>query len=911
MDHSNIPRHPVLVEDLTEREMDVLRLKARNRSNQEIADELVLALSTVKWYVGQIYGKLGVANRRQAVARAQALGLIEGPPTPSLRPHHNLPAQTTSFIGREQELDDLEALLADPKVRLVTILAPGGMGKTRLGLAVAEAHLDRFADGVYMVPLAPLRSPDQIVTAIAEATHFPFMPDERSPRQQVLDFLRQKHMLLLLDNFEHLLDGAGLVTEMLHAAPAVQVVVTTRERLNLRGETVYTVGGMIFPDWETPEDALEYDAVRLFMQCTEQACPGFEIHPDDLRFLARICRLVEGMPLGIVLAAAWTEVLSLKEIANEIQGSFDFLAAEMRDVPRRQWSIRAVFEPTWHRLADSERAAFMRFSVFRGGCTRDAAQGVTGADLQTLQALINKALVNRDPAGRYQVHELLRQYAEQQLEAAGAMDATRDAHCAHYGEFMQARVNDLKGGDRQIAALDEIEADFENVHAAWFWAIERRHADVLRRMEWALWYFLTIRSRFAEGHDLFRAALEIGEDRVLHGRIMARYGHLISHQREADEWWRRSLAVAREANDLATLAYVLRMRSVVIAALQCDFEQAHQVADECLALYKKLGDLWGMAWALHAKGYNAVSKGDSQSALAFYKDALAIAQRIGNHKQAASALNNMGGIHASFGEYQLAQQHYEESLAICRKLNDPFGIAMALANIGSNADNMGDYTISLQRWGEALDIFSEIGRPAPITLMGRAYVLALTGRFDEVEECMAEVSLALQSIEHKPIQWSYLEMQSAVAYIRSNFPAALDTARIALDYAQQHHLSPQESESWLQIGLCEVKLGHVDAARQHLLHCLSTLESKYLISHAIYGLAALAAAEGQPVRAVELAALVHYHRITRHPFKVYAEELLADLEATLPPDVHAAAVARGKALDLDAVVAKLLEELTG
>jgi ATP/maltotriose-dependent transcriptional regulator MalT len=158
MDHPNIPHHPVLVEDLTERELDVLRLMAQGLSNREIAEQLVIALSTVKWYVGQIYDKLGVQNRRQAVARAQALGLTEEPPTPSIRPHHNLPAQTTPFIGRAQECADLAALLADPAVRVITILAPGGMGKTRLGLAVAEAHLDRFADGVYMVPLAPLRS---------------------------------------------------------------------------------------------------------------------------------------------------------------------------------------------------------------------------------------------------------------------------------------------------------------------------------------------------------------------------------------------------------------------------------------------------------------------------------------------------------------------------------------------------------------------------------------------------------------------------------------------------------------------------------------------------------------------------------------------------------------------------------
>ena len=326
--------------------------------------------------------------------------------------------------------------------------------------------------------------------------------------QQVLDFFREKRLLLVMDNFEHLLDGAGLVSAILQAAPGVQVLVTSRETLNLHAETVRNLDGLPFPG--NVEDAPDYDAARLFVLGAQRAYGDFELQPDDLPALARICALVEGMPLAILLAAAWVEVLSVHEIAEEIAHSFDFLTAEMRDAPRRQWSIRAVFEPTWQRLSEAERGVFKRLSVFRGGCTRQAAQAVTGASLPVLQVLLNKAILSRTPRGRYEIHELLRQYAEDQLTAAEETTAARDAHCAYYAEFMHARIEDMKGGDRQITALDEIEADFENVRAAWEWAVERCRVDDLKHMVRVVSWFLNYRCRYAEGLTLFQSVLKSG-----------------------------------------------------------------------------------------------------------------------------------------------------------------------------------------------------------------------------------------------------------------------------------------------------------------------------------------------------------------------------------------------------------------
>jgi predicted ATPase/DNA-binding CsgD family transcriptional regulator len=499
MEHTDLGSHVSLAEPLTEREQSILRLKADGLSNREIAERLVLALSTVKWYVRQAYGKLGVENQLQAVAHARALGLLEPATTPAGRPRYSLPVQTTPLVGRTEEITDIAELLANPRVRLVTLLGPGGMGKTRLALEVGWRLVEPeafgtpwvlFPDGVYFVPLQPLDSPDDVLWTVADAVSYPFQSDGRDPQQQLLDFFQEKRRLLVMDNFETVLEGADLVSAILQAAPGVQVLVTSREALNLNAETVYSLEGLPVP--EPVKGVLDYDAAQLFMQGAQRARADFELQPDEGQSLTRICRLVEGMPLAILLAAAWVEVLSLPDIADEIAHSFDFLTAEMRDAPRRQWSIRAVFEPTWQRLSERERDVFMLLSVFHGGCTRQAAQAVAGASLPVLQVLVNKAVLSLTSSGRYEIHELLRQYAGDRLVSEGDADEACDAHCTYYAGFMRAREGDLKGGDRQITALDEIESDLENVRAAWAWAVEQRRIDDLEQMEWAVWCFMTI-----------------------------------------------------------------------------------------------------------------------------------------------------------------------------------------------------------------------------------------------------------------------------------------------------------------------------------------------------------------------------------------------------------------------------------
>lgn len=334
-------------DSLSDREREILACLAEGLSNRQIGERLSLALDTVKWYASQLYRKLGVSRRGQAVEQARVRGLLDTPASDMPVHHrHNLPKQTPAFVGRERELEAIRALLTTQGVRLVTILAPGGMGKTRLVLAAAEQQLPHFQDGVCFVPLAPLNSPDNMVTTIAENLGLSF-DGSTTPKEQLLTYLRQRSLLLVLDNIEHLLEGVSLVTDILQAAAGVKILVTSREKLHLSDETVFTLAGLSFPDSETSTDVQAYDAIRLFLQSARQARPEFKLSPNDRAALMRIAQLTAGMPLALVLAAGWVDALSLERVVSELEHSIDILETELRDVPERQRSVRATFDQSW------------------------------------------------------------------------------------------------------------------------------------------------------------------------------------------------------------------------------------------------------------------------------------------------------------------------------------------------------------------------------------------------------------------------------------------------------------------------------------------------------------------------------------------------------------------------------------
>jgi DNA-binding CsgD family transcriptional regulator len=404
----NALNKPTLLDPLTERELDVLRLMADGLTNRKIADKLVIELETVRWYTKQIYSKLGVHSRTQASLRARDLGLFKPEEAKSVQrsgvsPQHNLPLYTTSFIGREQELNDLTVLLDDPNVRLITIAGPGGMGKTRLCVEAARAQASHFADGVFFIPLAPLNSVAEIAPAIAKGVNLRLKTDG-DPREQVLGYLGDKQVLLVLDNFEHFLipsfsppsggenggaseKGTELVTDIIEAAPAVKILVTSRSSLNVGAEWVRYLDGISFPTSSDVEKIETYGAVKLFYDRVRRVRGDFSL-VDHRDCVLEICRLVYGMPLAIELATAWLKALSCQNMAREIRHNIDILTTKQRDIDERHRSIRAVFDYSWRLLTDEEQRVFRRLSVFRGEFGRVAAEQVAGASLQILSELI-------------------------------------------------------------------------------------------------------------------------------------------------------------------------------------------------------------------------------------------------------------------------------------------------------------------------------------------------------------------------------------------------------------------------------------------------------------------------------------------------------------------------------------------
>src|SRR5947209_7039307 len=343
----------------------------------------------------------------------------------------NLPAPRTSFVGRASELDEIDRLLGDHNCRLLTLVGPGGAGKTRLALEAAARRIERYAHGVHFVPLVSVASPEFLAPAVAESIQFAVDGAHSgfSAQQQLLDYLSERSTLLVLDNFEHLVDGTNLIGDIIERAPRVELLATSRERLNMQSEWVLDVHGLGLADNGNGDSG----ALRLFVERARRVEPAFSL--DDQRAeVHRICTLVEGLPLGIELAASWVSMLSCAQIAAEIEQNIDFLATSMRDVPERHRSLRAAFDQSWTLLSGRQQDALARLSVLRGDFDRAAASAVAGADLRLLSDLVSKSLVRRSDFGRYELHELVRQYSVEKLaaESSDALAGTRERHSRHY-----------------------------------------------------------------------------------------------------------------------------------------------------------------------------------------------------------------------------------------------------------------------------------------------------------------------------------------------------------------------------------------------------------------------------------------------------------------------------------------------
>jgi predicted ATPase/DNA-binding SARP family transcriptional activator/tetratricopeptide (TPR) repeat protein len=849
-----------------------------------------------------------------------------------------LPAPMTPFVGRQRELDMLLHYLRDAQQRLITIVGLGGMGKTRLaiqaGTVASGEHERLFMHGVVFVPLGAVETAEQLVAAIAQSLDFQFAAQEDAA-SQLLAFLEEKELLLILDQFEELVSepSLSLLSAMMVSAPELTVLVTSRQRLGLRGEQVLPLAGLPLPEGDERLSILAADedgAVELMVAAMRRLQPALQLAPESIARVVAICRLAGGMPLAIELAASWTDTLSLQEIVSQVKRNLSLLATAAPDRPARHRSIQAVFDTSWQRLDAAERQALAQLSIFRGGFTRQAAEAVTGIAPPILARLVRHSLVQYDAGSdRHDIHPLLQQFgAEKLAEQVADVPMVHERYRAYYERWLQKMEVQLAGA-QEAAGLRQIDAEMGNIRRVWRRATEEGDAGLLDAASAALHHYYRRRGRYQTGAEALAEAVQSlhalgdGGSARIRAKLLAFQADMLREQGDSDRA-RQCLEESTRLLERAALdggdtrreaAFTLWCSALLTPGAQA----ARQLLEQSLAHYRDLGALSQAADVLTALGLLWKSAGDLVQADACFEESQTICRQLETPAPIVALACHLAGLRMRRGQYAESERLLQDGLALARRVSDRAAEALGLVYFGHYYLQTGQYTLAADSYREGRTIHEALGQRVQAAegggMLGHALLHA-----GEYREAYLTGERALQLARAVDIAPHVGRAAIGGALLAWGDPAR--AYRRFLEAVEGYREGWQDDwrarrgmfEAMAACALCHQ--GDVGTARTTIDGALQTaiaVRSLMALNAALPVQALVFLKEGQPERAVELLALVqtHPHVARSRWFADVVGRPIEEGAAGISPDAVAAARRRGQTQELWETAEALLQEEAG
>lgn len=715
------------IDPLNTREMEILGLMAKGLSNNQVAHRLNLSEETIKWYNKRIFLKMEVGSRTQAIAKAVELGLLETQSQTrtiqASHPMHNLPAPITSFIGREKEIEEIGRFLHSH--RLLVLTGAGGSGKTRLALQAGRNHVGKFRDGVWLVELAALIDPTEVVQAVAEVFGLSSNKDE-TLAAVLKRYLSRKQLLIILDNFEHLLDAAPFVGEILVAAPQITILVTSRERLHIYGELEYPVFPLSLPDLsrrETTQQIISYDSLKLFLQRAQAVRPGIRINKSLAYSAAQICIHLDGLPLALELAATQAKVYSFSQLAELLKGSLSSLPPGPRDAPARQRTLRATIEWSYSLLSPAEKVLFARLAIFKGGGTLDSIVAICRDEKnnhmrENLTSLIDKNMIvpreGQDGELHFTLLETIREYALECLENSGELDWLRHAHAAYFTQLAEQAANEIRG-TKQALWFARLRTERENIRSVLQWSFGGSEADHGLQLVAALAYFWYYDAQFIEDAQCWtelalekstNASLQISAGvKMTAGRMAVGYGDL----RRGREYLKEANTIYQCIHDETQAAWSLIYLSSGYFGSQAEAKEGLPICKEGLAYFRKVKDKLGISQALNSLGELSFTIGDYESAKSYYEECLVSAEETGERFRVAMQYSNLSMVAYHLNQPRDIETFAKKAIRVYQEVNSDFGILTTLPKLAGAAFLSGKLERAARLLGACQTLLDEIG----------------------------------------------------------------------------------------------------------------------------------------------------------------------------------------------------------